>query len=241
MNGVSIHAPREGCDLSELTALGVTEEFQFTHPGRGATFFRLRSPRQKKSFNSRTPGGVRLDRRGAIIHTSNVSIHAPREGCDIGYNTCIWSLSCFNSRTPGGVRLLMPHGQRLRPHVSIHAPREGCDSSSPTFTPLTARFNSRTPGGVRLYCGLAIYEALRFNSRTPGGVRHACIRRADPINGVSIHAPREGCDDIWAVVEATEEVSIHAPREGCDGCRGSSLRLRGGFNSRTPGGVRLQP
>ena len=56
-------------------------QFQFTHPGRGAT---------------------------KTQHTDNrslrVSIHAPREGCDVEIVTTI-KLSI----------------------VSIHAPREGCD------------------------------------------------------------------------------------------------------------------
>ena len=35
--GVSIHAPREGCDeILPAPTLGALE-FQFTHPGRGAT------------------------------------------------------------------------------------------------------------------------------------------------------------------------------------------------------------
>ena len=34
---VSIHAPREGCDVKLSIVWGVVEEFQFTHPGRGAT------------------------------------------------------------------------------------------------------------------------------------------------------------------------------------------------------------
>ena len=57
--------------------------FQFTHPGRGATREVV-----------------------VIISQSNVSIHAPREGCDhLNYELCLWYFL-----------------------VSIHAPREGCDS-----------------------------------------------------------------------------------------------------------------
>ena len=36
-NSVSIHAPREGCDLACATHYHSALEFQFTHPGRGAT------------------------------------------------------------------------------------------------------------------------------------------------------------------------------------------------------------
>ena len=57
-----------------------------------------------KSFNSRTPGGVRqLSHIGEYTHLS-VSIHAPREGCD----------TIVGTNMPADI-------------VSIHAPREGCD------------------------------------------------------------------------------------------------------------------
>ena len=78
-----------------------------------------------------------------------VSIHAPREGCDVVIGGVIYEVDRFNSRTPGGVRLVPDSDysavgmfqfthpgrgataqssqvNRLLP-VSIHAPREGCD------------------------------------------------------------------------------------------------------------------
>ena len=56
--------------------------FQFTHPGRGATVTFWTSLVPYLSFNSRTPGGVRL------------------RGDDLTLARC----SSFNSCTPGGVR-----------------------------------------------------------------------------------------------------------------------------------------
>ena len=56
---VSIHAPREGCDLLVPQSRASPRMFQFTHPVRGAT--------AKKAY--------------AIVDI-DVSIHAPREGCD---------------------------------------------------------------------------------------------------------------------------------------------------------------
>ena len=102
-------------------------EFQFTHPGRGATSVLSVPSNRTESFNSRTPGGVRQkpnDKRYKLYH---VSIHAPREGCDsIGCGDQV-SMACFNSRTPGGVRLDPYTFRRVTMLVSIHAPREGCD------------------------------------------------------------------------------------------------------------------
>ena len=78
---VSIHAPREGCDSAVWLRVSSSRVFQFTHPGRGATRSASRVASSSSSFNSRTPGGVRLDDLlgGADLV---VSIHAPREGCD---------------------------------------------------------------------------------------------------------------------------------------------------------------
>ena len=56
---ISIHAPREGCDLRTLGIHTTYDKFQSTHPVRGATMYIARP-----------------DMDGII------SIHAPREGCD---------------------------------------------------------------------------------------------------------------------------------------------------------------
>ena len=169
-------------------------EFQFTHPGRGATANDISIVNELGRFNSRTPGGVRRASpkittslpmfqfthpgRGATAHDhrwaggNRVSIHAPREGCD-AIDTA---------------RLLLDA-------VSIHAPREGCDASVSCLPTSQRCFNSRTPGGVRR------------PRRQLGRSRHS----------VSIHAPREGCDSkIRREKWGNLQVSIHAPREGCD-------------------------
>ena len=57
---VSIHAPREGCDFFGVVLWWYFTSFQFTHPGRGATTQEETREERLPSFNSRTPGGVRL-------------------------------------------------------------------------------------------------------------------------------------------------------------------------------------
>ena len=190
------------------------------------------------SFNSRTPGGVRLEHRVLVAALGLVSIHAPREGCDL-------ILSCI----------------ALSALVSIHAPREGCDLTIDAYSSSATGFNSRTPGGVRparatictattrfqfthpgrgatmvLIC-LKVYQMFqfthpgrgatfpsslfiillcRFNSRTPGGVRPctagAYLRRgcfnSRTPGGVRPERERSAL--------GLSDVSIHAPREGCD-------------------------
>ena len=56
--------------------------FQFTHPGRGATQRDVEQGDATACFNSRTPGGVRLITTSRLPLEVEVSIHAPREGCD---------------------------------------------------------------------------------------------------------------------------------------------------------------
>ena len=80
--GISIHAPREGCDDSVGAYLRLTNQFQSTHPARGATeaviFHRLafaisiHAPRE----------GCDLQIVEHLTRMPMISIHAPREGCD---------------------------------------------------------------------------------------------------------------------------------------------------------------
>ena len=56
---VSIHAPWEGCDVYGTVDLKSVDEFQFTHPGKGATISANVLGVRRGSFNSRTLGRVR--------------------------------------------------------------------------------------------------------------------------------------------------------------------------------------
>ena len=57
---------------------------------------------------------------------------------------------------------------------------------------------------------------------------------ADSGGLISIHAPREGCDDLTGGTCNWTEISIHAPREGCDRMRLGEWRDFENFNPRTP-------
>ena len=144
---VSIHAPREGCDAEGLEQINQHWGFNSRTPG-GVRQLTIKEAINLISFNSRTPGGVRPDNLTSMVCDADVSIHAPREGCDTL-----------------GIILPQLHG------VSIHAPREGCDVA-PLIKPTKfASFNSRTPGGVRHISEVVTTALTGFNSRTPGGVR----------------------------------------------------------------------
>ena len=190
---VSIHAPREGCDLTELiivrrpssfnsrTPGGVRlmllcnaialASFQFTHPGRGATTLQLVQRGTDKSFNSRTPGGVRQ----AIVAEGDV----PSE---------------FQFTHPGrGATYGRQHAQS-NSCVSIHAPREGCDLSCHILHTTRATFQFTHPGRGATPPTALLSRGERFQFTHPGRGATANGRSGSSRSRVSIHAPREGCD-----------------------------------------------
>ena len=125
---------------------------------------------------------------------SEVSIHAPRVGCDHRRGCPPHRTRGFNSRTPCGVRQ----------HIALASTK-----------PIS--FNSRTPCGVRhKERPRATAQRTSFNSRTPCGVRRTYSAKPLPPTSVSIHAPRVGCDRSLVYTSTYLLVSIHAPRVGCD-------------------------
>ena len=151
----------------------------------------------------------------------HVSIHAPRAGCDFCHFFVVTLLLSFNSRTPCGVR----HPSATRPSGdTCFNSRTPCGVrrlSTRACLVLYARFNSRTPCGVRHNLTLCknhysrfqfthpvrgatsvsgdwTARARRFNSRTPCGVQHKALDVAKRMGVVSIHAPRAGCDTMYA-------------------------------------------
>ena len=146
----------------------------------------------------------------------NISIHAPREGCDRAPHGRGWRLADFNPRTPRGVR-----------HVSPQYPL----STLFNFNPRTPRgvrqlltalrdeqdknFNPRTPRGVRPeLCGLPS-GAVNFNPRTPRGVRLLGSMLSSLLSLISIHAPREGCDSDGAeVLRSMQQFQSTHPARG---------------------------
>ena len=237
-------------------------QFQFTHPGRGATYKRSQASEEQYGFNSRTPGGVRLCSLVIFQSRSWFQFTHPGRGATTLIKCTPYGTTCFNSRTPGGVRQ-HSKGRREQPakFQFTHPGRGATSSATSAYTPTTS-FNSRTPGGVRLIGRTTLLRReMGFNSRTPGGVRHLEVFAWRGRQRVSIHAPREGCDHklvctlctvktfqfthpgrgatlLGGVFGYFGQVSIHAPREGCDAKFAGMDPCINSFNSRTPGGVR---
>ena len=97
-----------------------------------------------------------------------------------------------------------------------------------------------------------------FNSRTPGGVRRCKLLSNCYTKSVSIHAPREGCDEEYGTLPSVDGafqfthpgrgathygvdvprgrgVSIHAPREGCDTVEVQLMQANAEFQFTHPG------
>ena len=152
-----------------MTAL--TQRFQFTHPGKGATRTQphidievrvsIHAPWEGCDWEIPHTAGVRNQfqfthpGKGATVGQPyfhlriNVSIHAPWEGCDPDIDDL----------------------RRLSFDVSIHAPWEGCDTKFGITKVWGACFNSRTLGRVRLGASSPRTARSGFNSRTLGRVR----------------------------------------------------------------------
>ncbi len=168
-------------------------------------------------FNSRTPCGVRPRSGERIPQLFRVSIHAPRVGCDPRKLRPKVVIAEFQFTHPVWGATTRQGRDASMAQVSIHAPRVGCDGCEVPCLICSLRFNSRTPCGVRPFTKLALTEELVFQFTHPVW----------------------GATSVRLLVLAFVGVSIHAPRVGCDRPRGGTILHLSRFNSRTPCGVRL--
>ena len=261
MQVISIHAPRVGCDESVIACRLDGIVFQSTHPVWGATFQETR-------------------RQGA----HQISIHAPRVGCDAAPRAGPATADNFNPRTPCGVRRPKRAPSLRCLWISIHAPRVGCDRNTVQVRVYNRKFQSTHPVWGATLQGktndilAAVFQSTHpvwgatppgmpamlwtcnFNPRTPCGVRrrsgwqrrlpcgisiHAPRVGCDMVEPkpfallfISIHAPRVGCDGTGGTITGVGEISIHAPRVGCDNRFPPMPGTQSDFNPRTPCGVR---
>ena len=177
----------------DARSVGAALAFQFTHPVWGATSRRTAGAQRTICFNSRTPCGVRpvIDEIESLqhkfqfthpvwgatahllhhLHGTVVSIHAPRVGCDDEPRTTAKSQQRFNSRTPCGVRQRWQHLQGLTAVFQFTHPVWGATKWDNSF-----RFS------------------VKFQFTHPVWGATLSDRGDGCLNGVSIHAPRVGCD-----------------------------------------------
>ena len=224
--------------MDEHRSHGPALKFQSTHPARGATFSSCQ-----------------------LISIPPISIHAPREGCDLFLLSVDIDSTNFNPRTPRGVR---PHhiiDLYLCAFISIHAPREGCDAFLPRSGRPADHFNPRTPRGVRRrrFMGLSSLDQFQSTHPARGATWREGLKSSSPLFQ-STHPARGATSlSLWRAGRRRDFnprtprgvrrffccprfsqrlISIHAPREGCDFSKLHTRRLMFHFNPRTPRGVR---
>ena len=192
-------------------------------------------------FNPRTPCGVRL----------TLAIDSPREsifqsthpvwGATHGRHSPIQLADEFQSTHPVWGATQGPAGPQGPKGISIHAPRVGCDQGNRRQPPGRSDFNPRTPCGVRPTAARTRELSSRdFNPRTPCGVRLAALVLFREHTGISIHAPRVGCDLPLLGHHSSTRRNFN-PRTPCGvrpQCTGPRRTACEHFNPRTPCGVR---
>ena len=144
--------------------------FQSPHPARGATMISTSATSVNKKFQSTHPARGATSSMGSEVVVLQISIHAPREGCDQAIGQIRPTVKDFNPRTPRGGRLVLDEAD-LGTVISIHAPREGCDPPSRRQTPsMLISIHAPREGCDLDGLGWAAGEG-DFNPRTPRGVR----------------------------------------------------------------------
>ena len=147
-----------------------------------------------------------------------VSIHAPRTGRDLQYQSVWQSFDLFQSTRPArgatcqvkGCLVLLccfnpraPHGARPRRQYSCLSglmfqstrPARGATHRMMRAHRLLGSFNPRAPHGARLFLLLHFRRCEAcFNPRAPHGARQKAVPYHVVSVHVSIHAPRTGRD-----------------------------------------------
>ena len=130
-----------------------------------------------------------------------ISIHAPREGCDSPRLRAQFGDVLFQSTHPVRGATAAAVEFEMAAEISIHAPREGCDNTLP-------------------YCFMG---GFLFQSTHPvRGATHTETTTTTTDLFQSTH-PVRGATHLKAHVHAQGQISIHAPREGCDNGLGVML------------------
>ena len=176
----------------QFRTINVTDVFQFTHPGKGATKV-VSVAAIDHTFQFTHPGKGATEEERPKEDERNVSIHAPWEGCDALASALRACEPCFNSRTLGRVR------------------QEGGASGYTSF-----KFQFTHPGKGATCRGSLFRKSTDVSIHAPWEGCDSISRLFPPIPRVSIHAPWEGCDIKDFDQSRTLDVSIHAPWEGCD-------------------------
>ena len=171
VRNVSIHAPWEGCDAAQIACK--QHAYVSIHaPWEGCDGLKRPQRGQRRSFNSRTLGRVRL--------SLPCCVPTPRP--------------CFNSRTLGRVRLVPPRFVMSDQVFQFTHPGKGATPyyDVEVYSDLPFQFTHPGKGATPFRC--MCDDLVGFQFTHPG--KGATVGFGDLLYrlGVSIHAPWEGCD-----------------------------------------------
>ena len=124
---ISIHAPREGRDIQNLSGSAYTIKFQSTRPVRGATASHPSKDNIFEFQSTRPVRGATPERCDRCEPCTCISIHAPREGRDDAVIDEDAERLTFQSTRPVRGATVEPIIDQATFLISIHAPREGRD------------------------------------------------------------------------------------------------------------------
>ena len=195
------------------------------------------------NFNPRTPRGVRRNVSAPLLNPCGISIHAPREGCDNRRLDKSFIVTVFQSTHPArGATIILTDNPEFT-LISIHAPREGCDTNTSILNLQFLLFQSTHParGATSVRTGNTEVR-LKFQSTHPARGATCPVVLVLVVNGIfqSTHPARGATVSLVVSVGTNISISIHAPREGCDDWEWQKLGGWCNFNPRTPRGVRQQ-
>ena len=152
------------------------------------------------------------------MHSTKISIHAPRVGSDSKKRPTAHSMA-----------------------ISIHAPRVGSDFNPTVGGSLDLNFNPRSPRGERQEPQSDLTDDIKFQSTLPawGATNLLCLCRKS--NEFQSTLPAWGAthERIDKLVEIF--ISIHAPRVGSDNTFRNYGLIISDFNPRSPRGERPSP
>ena len=147
-------------------------KFQSTLPGWGATGVLFEHIQAHNHFNPRSPDGERLFQPVLEDDGTDISIHAPRMGSDLGFSLFIQWSKDFNPRSPDGERPEIVRRLLETVFISIHAPRMGSDWQCRYGPAPHSIFQSTLPGwGATGAAAAYPGTATDFNPRSPDGER----------------------------------------------------------------------
>ena len=155
-----------------------------------------------------------------------------------------------------------PARQQTRRKFQSTHPVWDATSGRGTTTSTRQDFNPRIPYGMRRNRAQSMYRGTNFNPRIPYGMRlilygmltlsmlfqsthpvwDATFKffSIEPVDEISIHASRMGCDDFLQMTNVLSDISIHASRMGCDILSDCVFNVVSNFNPRIPYGMRLR-